>query len=70
MQVGENSGEDETVSVDLNSLFKDLTFDAAVEVALAAGQPLSKVGSLDNLPACDLLFGHPSILLHSKSTHN
>ncbi len=43
MQVDEDSCEDKNLKMDLNSLFKDLTFEAAEEVTLAAGKPLSQV---------------------------
>jgi hypothetical protein len=42
-QVDEDSGENATITVDLNSLFADLKFTTAEEVTLSAGQPLSKV---------------------------
>ena len=43
VQIDEDSGEDKNLTVDLNSLFKDVTFEAAEEVTLAAGKPLSQV---------------------------
>ncbi|KAK9903926.1 hypothetical protein WJX75_000663 [Coccomyxa subellipsoidea] len=45
-QVDEDSGEAKVATVTLNKLFKDLTFDAAEEVTLAAGKPISKINRL------------------------
>ncbi|BDA45668.1 Lysosomal alpha-mannosidase [Coccomyxa sp. Obi] len=45
-QVDEDSGEDKNLTLDLNTLFKDLSFEAAEEVTLAAGKPLSQVDRL------------------------
>ena len=42
-QVDEESKYASNAEVDLNKLFKDLTFASGEELALSAGQPLSKV---------------------------
>ena len=45
-QVDEESKLASNAEVDLNKLFKGLTFSSGEELALSAGQPLSKVHPL------------------------
>ena len=49
-QVDEESSHASNAEVDLNKLFKDLTFASGEELALSAGQPLSKVCAYSQAP--------------------
>ncbi len=58
--MGEESSHASNAEVDVNKLFKDLRFEAGEELALSAGQPLSKAS----------LFVPQPCILHSRMCYS